>query len=123
MGYDLHIVRTSDWLDAATSPITREEVAKLIESDLDLEWSVSDFIDMKDETGKAVRFPLIAWRGRSCFCWYRDQIVCKDPDRDQTAKMIHIADALNAQVIGDEGEKYVLRRKLFGRVSIQTEQP
>jgi hypothetical protein len=39
------------------------------------------------------------------------------------AKMIRMGDALNAQVIGDEGEKYVLRRKLFGRVSIQTEQP
>jgi len=123
MVYDLHIVRTADWLDAAKNPIAREEVATLIESDRDLEWSATEYVDMKDDTGTVVRFPLIAWRGRSCFCWYRDQIVCKDPDRDQTAKMIHIADALNAQVIGDEGEKYVLRRKLFGRVSIQTEQP
>jgi hypothetical protein len=123
MGYDLHIVRTADWFDAAKNPITREEVAKLIEADPDLEWSVSDYVDMKDETGAAARFPLIAWRGRSCFWWYRDQIICKDPDQDQMAKMIRMGDALKAQVIGDDGEKYVLRRKLFGRVSVQIVQP
>jgi hypothetical protein len=78
---------------------------------------------MQEKTGNIVRFPLINWRGISCFWWYKDQILCKNPDQAQTAKLIRIADALKARVIGDDGEKYVLKRSLFGREKVQTVQP
>jgi|ERR1035438_9153520 hypothetical protein len=123
MGYDLHVVRTSDWLDAEKSSITREDVFRLVASDPELEWSKTDNIDMQEKNGNTVRFPVISWRAVSCFWWYQDQIICKNPDPAQMAKLIRIADALKAQVIGDDGEKYVLKRSLFGREKVQTIQP
>ena len=33
MGYDLHIVRTKDWTEAATAPITKQDVDALIAAD------------------------------------------------------------------------------------------
>lgn len=45
MGYDLHVVRTLDWLEAAKSPITREEVDRLIDQDPELQWSPSDYVE------------------------------------------------------------------------------
>jgi hypothetical protein len=123
MGYDLHVVRTSDWFEAEKSPITREDVSRLVASDPELEWSATDYIDMQEKTGNTVRFPLISWRAVSCFWWYRDQIICKNPDHDQIAKLIRIGEKLKAQVIGDDGERYVLHRSLFGREKVQTIQP
>jgi len=46
MAYDLHVVRTKDWLEASSAPITKEDVDALIASDPELEWSTSDYIDM-----------------------------------------------------------------------------
>jgi hypothetical protein len=123
MGYDLHVVRTLDWLEAARSPITREEVDRLVDQDPELQWSPSDYVDMTDNAGEIVRYPLIRWRGNSCFWWYRDQIISKDPDHGQIEKLTRIAGTLKAQVIGDDGEKYVLRRGLFGRGKVKTIQP
>lgn len=39
MAYDLHLVRTSDWLDAADAPITKADVDALILADAELSWS------------------------------------------------------------------------------------
>ena len=79
MPYDLHIVRTSDWLDAANSPISREDVDRLIQTDPELGWSSSDFVEMENGT-RRTRFYMIAWHGNSCFWWYKDQIMCASPD-------------------------------------------
>lgn len=61
MAYDLHLVRTSNWLDAADAPVTKEDVDALLLSDAELAWSM-DYIDMKLE-GEAKRFHLIEWKG------------------------------------------------------------
>ena len=98
-------------------------MTSLIDEDPELDWSVLDYVEMKDETNVTVRFPLIAWRGTSCFWWYRDQIIRKNPDQDRIAKLIRIGGALGAQVFGDDGERYVLHRTLFGRDRIRTIQP
>jgi len=122
MPYDLHVVRTSNWLDAATNPITREDVDRLIQSDPELEWSSSDYVEMKQEGGIG-RFYLIAWNGRSCFVWSEDQITCATPDEPQVAKLIGIAERLKANVVGDDGEQYTLSRSLFGKHKIKIVQP
>ena len=106
MGYDLHIVRTEDWTDAASAPITKQEVDALIAADSDLAWSTTDYVDMKDDTGVATRYFMISWRGEPCFWWYRDQIRCSNPDDAQQLKLVQIARALNAFTVGDEGEVY-----------------
>ena len=119
MGYDLHIVRTNDWTDAAESPILKNEVASLIEADPEMDWSSTEFVDSVGDGGEAVRLPFIKWRGTSYFLWDRNQIICKNPDEKLIAKMIKMADLLQAKVVGDDGERYTLRRSLFGKAKIE----
>ena len=101
MSYDLHIVRTPSWLEAAESPITKEEIDGLVGADSELEWSTLDYIDMRNEAGSVVRFPMIRWRGL----------------------LLQIARELKAQVVGDDGETYVLNRNWLGRERIETVRP
>ena len=108
MAYDLHIVRTKDWTMAADKPVTKQDVDALIGSDGELKWSTTDYVDMKGATGAVTRYWMIAWRGQPCFWWYRDQIQCSDPDHAQQAKLVGMADALDALVMGDDGEEYPL---------------
>jgi hypothetical protein len=120
LGYDLHVVRTADWLDASSNPISKGEIDHLITFDATLEWSKEDFVDMKNETGETTRYYMIEWNGVSCFWWYRDQIVCSSADEAQTAKLLRIARALSAFLVGDDGEKYELRKTLLGKERIVT---
>jgi hypothetical protein len=119
MGYDVHIVRTPDWVDAEKNPITKSDVDALIDRDRELSWSTSDFVDMKDrQTGTLVRYFCIAWNGQPCFWWYRAEVRCKNPKEAQIAKMVTMAQALRAYVVGDDKERYELRRSLLGREKV-----
>jgi hypothetical protein len=91
--YDLHVVRTERWTDAARKPIRWDEVIGLIASDPDLQWSASDYADMQ-EGDITTRYYLICWRGTHCFWWFRDQITCATPDEAQKLKLIDIASQL-----------------------------
>jgi hypothetical protein len=106
MAYDLHIVRTRDWTDAASAPITRQDVDALIAADSELEWSKADHVDMRDDTGAVTRYWMINWRGQPCFWWYRDQIQCSGPNEAQQFKLTQMARALGAFAVGDDGETY-----------------
>jgi len=106
MPYDIHIVRTKNWLEASSAPITREEVDALIAGDSELAWSTTDYVDMKDDAGAVTRYYVISWRGQPCCWWYRDQILCSNPDQAQQTKLIQMARALNAFAVGDDGEIY-----------------
>jgi hypothetical protein len=75
---------------------------------------------MKVDGGEAVRHYMIEWKGVSCFWWYRDQIVCSGADEAQIGKLLNIAAALSAQVVGDDGEKYEIRKTFLGRKRIVT---
>ena len=55
MPYDVHIVRTHDWLDAANDPISKPLVEELIASDPELEWSTEDSVD----SGSVLFSPLL----------------------------------------------------------------
>ena len=118
MGYDLHIVRTSDWTQSQLSPITKQQVDEVIASDPELEWSTTDHIDMKDETGEMTRYYMIYWRGAPYFWWYRDRIECSSPNEEQQLKLIKIARVLDAFVIGDDGERYQSKKNLFGKEKV-----
>ena len=108
MPYDLHIVRTEDWTEAARAPITKQDVDALIAADSELAWSATDSVDMSDDAGAVTRCWMITWRGRPCFWWYRDQIQCSDPDDAQVAKLVQMSRTLHAHVVGDDGELYPL---------------
>ena len=122
MPYDLHVVRTSNWLEAATNPIRREDVDLLVQSDSELEWSSSDYVEMK-QVGGISRFYMIAWNGRSCFLWHQDQITCATSDEREIEKLVGIAQKLEANVVGDDGEQYSSSRSLFGKRKIKIVQP
>jgi hypothetical protein len=107
MPYDLHIVRTDDWLDAAIDPITKEHVDALIALDPQLAWSTEDWVDMRDETtNQVIRYYMIHWNGKPTFWWYGDQITCSGPNEPDVMKMVEMAERLNANVFGDDGEAY-----------------
>lgn len=106
MAYDLHIVRTKNWFEASSAPITKRDVDALIARDPELRWSETDYVDMSDDTGAVTRYWMITWRGQPCFWWYRDQIQCSDPDDAQQSKLAQMARELNAFAVGDDGEIY-----------------
>jgi len=118
VAYDLHIARTRDWTQSSLSPITKQEVDNLIAGDPELEWSTSDYVDMKDSAGATSRYYMICWRGVPCFWWYRDKIECSSPDETQQLKLTKMAKTLNAFVIGDDGERYESKRSLFGKETV-----
>jgi len=110
MAYDLHIVRTKYWTEAASAPITKLDVEALIAADSELSWSTTDYVDMKDEAGVSTRYYMIEWRGEPCFWWYRDQIQCSGPHEPQVAKLVQMAHTLKAHTVGDDGEIYPLEQ-------------
>ena len=115
MGYDLHVVRTRDWLESANDPVTKQHVDSLIKSDPELRWSLSDFVDMRNESSGTTRYFMILWNDSPCFWWYRDQITCSNPDDYQRSKLAQIASALGAFAVGDDGERYELRKGFLGK--------
>jgi len=106
MAYDLHIVRTEDWVQAATAPVTRADVDYLIAADAELAWSASDYVDLRNNAGVTTRYFMITWNGDACFYWYQDQIICSGPDDAQVLKLASMAQNLNAYLVGDDGEQY-----------------
>src|SRR5262245_51982479 len=112
MAYDLHIVRTKNWTDAAGAPVTKQDVEALIAADSELSWSTKDYIDMADHAGVSTRYYMIAWRGEPCFWWYRDQIRCSGPDEAQISKLVQMSRALGANVVGDEGELHPIEQRI-----------
>jgi hypothetical protein len=111
MAYDLHIVRTKDWTEAASAPITKQDVDALIAADSKLAWSTADSVDIADEAGGSMRYFMITWRGQPCFWWYRDQIQCSGPDEAQIAKLVQMSRVLRARLVGDDGEEYPLEQQ------------
>jgi len=111
MAYDLHIVRTKDRTQAASTPITKQDVDALIVADSELAWSITDYVDMADKAGVSSRYYMITWRGEPCFWWYRDQVQCSGPNEAQVSKLVQMARTLNAHVVSDDGEVYPLERQ------------
>ena len=111
MAYALHIVRTEDWAEAASAPITKQDVDALIAADSELAWSTTDYVDMADAAGVSTRYFMITWRGQPCFWWYRDQIQCSGADEMQIFKLVQMSRVLRARVSGDDGEEYPLAQQ------------
>jgi len=118
MAHDLHVDRSAHWTDASSSPITKSDIYALVDDDLELAWSSADFVEMADQNGSVLRFYMIVWNGTPSFWWYRDQLLCSSPDDAQLTKLVRIASALNARVIGDDGKGYQLRNSVFGKEKI-----
>ena len=99
MGYELHITRANDWADSARAPIRAEEWLDLVRLDSEFELDPSNG-------------PYFArWRNAASIQegwldWSDGQIHTKAPDSSLLRKMVAIASALGAVVLGDDGERY-----------------
>lgn len=99
MGYDLHITRAENWTENEDQWITSDEWLSVVESDRELTLNTINgpfFTDWSVES----RYES-PW-----FDWSEGNIFTKNPDKKIIEKMLQLADRLNAQVQGDDGEIY-----------------
>ncbi|EBO4933724.1 hypothetical protein DO259_16745 [Salmonella enterica] len=106
MGWEPHIVRTENWLDSASNPISSEEWLQLVNDDKELS------IDSKNGDFFAI------WSGQSehdepWLDWSDGRISTKHPDEALYCKMLQVAEKLNAIVIDDDDHKYLLPSDLM----------
>ena len=97
LGYDLHITRRAEWSDDDGPSITLDEWLAYIRSDPavtpDPDNGPQDF--------------LVSVGAEPCPLWWdRGELLTKHPDKAFIRKMVSIARALNARVVGDDGEEY-----------------
>ena len=117
MGYELHIVRNDEWWDEDTGGgIPFDEWSSLLDADDSMR--MDGFAEVSSPDGAKLRIEnegLAVWTGypanidggnQAWFDFREGRIVCKNPDQDILKKMLEIADALNAKIVGDEGEEY-----------------
>jgi hypothetical protein len=97
MGYDLHITRAEEWIFSSKTAISAQEWLDIIKADPELIPS--------PENGEY----FVIWRGctqypDTWFNWQDGQIYTKNPDKATLRKLFQMAQKLDAQLQGDEGE-------------------
>ncbi len=98
MGYDLHITRAEHW------------------SNDDNQIAVQEWLDLVKEDPELLPSPehgeyFVIWRGTSYypetwFNWQDGNIYTKNPDKATLWKLYQMAQKLNAQLQGDDGETW-----------------
>ena len=110
-------------MDSEESPITNEEWVTYVRDDPEFyEGGHADYLEDRSDPASVRRIPLFGWRkvkGTSrdddpCFSWSPCEIVVKNPDEKTIKKMLEVARAFSAKVIGDDGEIYSI--SLFGKI-------
>lgn len=115
MGYDLHITRRADWADEEGPAITQAEWESYITTDPDLR--LDGYMEATTAAGATLRMeeagiavwiahPHLTEHGGWITLDSRGNIVVKNPDEAFRQKMWKIAQALDARLVGDEGETY-----------------
>ena len=112
MGYELHVTRAKNWTDSEARPITEAEWRAHVATDLELE--VTGIAEVTTPEGELLRYEnpgLARWRGhpRGEEVWFdlrHGRVVVKNPDELTIVKMVSVARALGAWVVGDDGETY-----------------
>lgn len=99
MGYDLHVTRKTFWYDEDGPEISLEEWLTYAATDPDLQL---DEENPGDDNWK-IRLSDGSWP-----LWWqsRGELLTKNPEPRVIAKLLHIARALGARVLGDDDETY-----------------
>lgn len=108
MGYDLHIIRKTNWEIDEESNISLDEWLNYMEGDAELE------PDSFDKTNPELTQGFCYWNNpaaeeeedRPWLDYGHGLISTKNPEKATIIKMVSIANTLNAKVTGDEGEFY-----------------
>jgi hypothetical protein len=116
MGYDVHITRKQHWSDEDGEQITLAEWLAVVEVDASMRLDghaeahlAGDAVLRVESEGLSV---WTGWSGHgkaggmAWFDYWRGSIAVKNPDPEILRKMWELAQALSAQVQGDEGELY-----------------
>ncbi|QWT21901.1 hypothetical protein KPL74_07810 [Bacillus sp. NP157] len=118
MGYDVHITRKKDWFDEQGPEISLDEWKDYVASDPEMR--LDGVAEATVGGGHVLRVEqdgLAVWTGfaghgvNGNMAWFSPAaggIVVKNPDVQILQKMFAVAQALGAQVVGDEGEQYGL---------------
>src|SRR4051812_39212729 len=110
MGYELHIIRKTNWEDhEEESVITLDEWFQYVEQDEELERT--DFMEKRLSDESVIRHDTIGfviWNGYKgstydavWFDYNNGTVYTKNPDDEIVAKLIDMAHALNGKVQGD----------------------
>jgi hypothetical protein len=98
MGYDIHITRKNDWADESGLRIALAEWKSVVENDPEL---------TLDRAPDGTDLASASFLGEEGVLWWDDgEIVSKYPNEQLLAKMLALAELLNAKVQGGDGEVY-----------------
>ena len=100
MGYNLHITRKDFWANPDGPTISLSEWTEYLESDPEI---VQDWENQGAENSRFIAHPS-QWP----IWWKRGEILVKNPDALVIAKLVQIANCLDARVLGDDDEIYGL---------------
>lgn len=101
MGYDLHITRKESWFDEEGPKISFTEWVSYVALDPEIEADI--------DNPRKQNFVYISNSERRPLWWdERGEVYTKSPDDAMIGKLIDIAKALQAAVLGDENEIYGL---------------
>src|SRR3954467_7750166 len=102
MGYDLHITRKEDWTEQDGPTISESEWRRVIEEDPELQLDKQTSCSMADG-----EYVFAAWNGEpGALGYYNREITATNPAEPLIRKMVALAQRLNANVQGDDGERY-----------------
>jgi hypothetical protein len=103
MGYELHMTRAPSWMRSKETPITHAEWQAFVDGNPELIWE--GWTDWET----LGRIPTAVWRSgflEMRFHWYEGEVTARPTSREGIQKMVALAEALGAQVFGDESERY-----------------
>jgi hypothetical protein len=123
MAYDIHLIKSTNWSDTRLQPVTPYDLDVLFERDTELAWSMHDTYEMHDDFDRMTRCFVITWRDEPCFHYFNGEIVCPDANTRHIRKMLDMATAIDAAVIGDDGERYKPRKVLFWNAGVAVDAP
>lgn len=133
MGYEVHITRKALWFDEDGPSIGLDEWLACIAADASMRHD--GFAEAPLADGASIRVEaegLAVWTGYSghgvdgnmaWFSWFDGRITVNKPDEEILEKMIALAEALDAEVQGDEGELYPLVAEAEAEAETQARVP
>jgi hypothetical protein len=116
VGYEVHITRAEDWSDSEKWPVPLEEWLAYVAHDPDMR--LDGAAESTTPDGATLRYEnegLSVWtaysrhglNGNMAWFDYREgRVVVKNPDDEILGKMVEIARDLDANVQGDDLERY-----------------
>ena len=98
MGYDLRITRKETWTDTGNE-ISIDEFERYLKTDI--EFSYPSKMGPNYAEWKSPNSSYTSW-----LCWDSGDVYTKNPEPEFIDKMESVAKALQAKVVGDDGEIY-----------------